>query len=184
MKQSYRMPRVFSVFAVVVGVMFFGMSAGWAQQKQSIKFAAPAANTKYTQQYAITVGDVGGHEVRIFETVRTFPKNPLIIGEVNVKEWWTRGYADYTEVSGPGTAYHTLMMENGDKIYIRTNYVAQGAVSKDGSKKGANNLVSGPITGGTGKFLGIRGLMKFSATFDHESGSNESKGEFEYWMEK
>ena len=45
-------------------------------------------------------------------------------------------------------------------------------------------LISGLITGGTGKFLGIRGMMKLAATFDLTSGFNDSKGEIEYWMEK
>lgn len=148
------------------------------------KFQAPASNTKYTQQYAIAVGDVAGHEVWLFENIRTFPKTPLVIRDVQGKEWWARGYADSTEINSPGTDYHTLMMENGDKIFIRANYVAQSAVSTDGSKKGANNLVSGWITGRTGKFHGIRGMMRLAATYDHDTGFNDSKGEIEYWMEK
>ena len=63
------------------------------------------------------------------------------------------------------------------------NFVAQSAVSADGSKKGATNLIAGPITGGTGKFLGIRGMLRFAASFDPKSGFNESKGEIDYWME-
>lgn len=171
-------------FAAIVTLMLFALSGSHAQQKQLVKFKAPATNTKYTQQHSIPVGDVVGHDIRIFENIRTFPTDPLVIGEVRVKEWWARGYTDFTETNGPGTVYHTLMMENGDKIYIRANFVALSTVSTTGSKKGANNLISGTITGGTGKFLGIRGMMKLEANFDVTSGFNDSKGEIEYWMEK
>ena len=171
-------------FASIAGLVLFGMTASWAQQRQSVKFEAPAANTKYTQQHSIPVGDVPGHDIRIFENLRTFPKDPLIIGEVRVNEWWTHGATDYTEANGLGTAYHTLLMENGDKIFIRVNFVSQSAGGGEGSKKGASNLIAGPITGGTGKFLGIRGLLRLAATFDTTTGFNDSKGEIEYWTER
>jgi hypothetical protein len=154
-----------------------------AQQKQLVKFEAPAANTKYTVQHGIPLHDAPGHDLRIFENIRTFPKDPLIIDGVTFKEWWTRGFTDYTETNGPALAYHTLVMESGDKIFVRVNFVAQSAVSAEG-KKGANNLIAGPITGGTGKFLGIRGMLRFAANFDSKTGYNDSKGEFEYWMGK
>jgi hypothetical protein len=171
-------------FGSIASLMLLGTSASWAQQRQVVKFDAPAANTKYTEQHSIPVGDVAGHDIRIFENIRTFPKDPLVIGDVRVKEWWTHGFTDFIETNGLGTAYHTLLMENGDKIFIRVNFVAQSVVSADGSKKGANNLIAGPITGGTGKFLGIRGMLRLAASFDPKSGFNESKGEIDYWMEK
>lgn len=171
-------------FATISSLMVFGTAAGWAQQRELVKFQAPAANSKYTEQHSMPVGDISGHDLRIFENLRTFPNDPLVIGEVRVKEWWTHGSTDYIESNGPGTAYHTLLMENGDKIFARVNFVAQSVLSADGARKGANNLIAGPITGGTGKFLGIRGMLRFAANFDTRSGSNDSKGEIEYWMEK
>ena len=170
-------------FTIIFSLMLFGISTSWAQQKQLVRFEAPAANTKYTEQHSIAVGDVAGHDIRIFENVRSFPKDPPVIGGVPIKEWWTHGFTDFTDTNGLGTAYHTIMMENGDKVFARVNFVAQSAVSPDG-KKGANNLIAGPITGGTGKFIGIRGMLKFAAHFDTTSGFNDSKGEIEYWMEK
>ena len=168
----------------IVALTLFGTPEVGAQQRTLVKFEAPAANTKYTEQHSIPVGDVAGHDIRIFENLRTFPNEPLVLGEVPVKEWWTRGSTDFTDANGLGTAYHTLVMENGDKIFIRVNFVAQSVPSADGSKKGANNLIAGPITGGTGKFLGIRGMLRFAANFDPKSGFNESKGEIEYWIDK
>lgn len=137
-----------SLVAAAVSLVLFGASTAWAQDKQVVKFEAPAANTKYTQQHSIPVGDVPGHDIRIFENIRTFPSVPLVIEGVRVEEWRTRGFSDFTESNGPGIAYHTLSMENGDKIYMRASFVAHSKVSTDGLKKGANNLISGPITGG------------------------------------
>ena len=181
-----RTHRGIACLCVSFASLVIGPTISFAQQPQmqSVKFDAPAANTKYTGQHSIPVGDVPGHDIRIFENFRTFPKDPLIIGEVRVKEWWTRGFTDYTDANGPGTAYHTLLMENGDKIFIRVNFVSQSAGSADGSKRGASNLIAGPITGGTGKFLGIRGLLRLAANFDTTTGFNDSKGEIEHWMEK
>ena len=37
------------------------------------------ANARYTQQHTIDVGDVPGHQVRVFEVRRTYPSNPPVI---------------------------------------------------------------------------------------------------------
>ena len=38
-------------------------SNGAAQQKRKMSWEAPAADTKYTQQLALDVGDIPGHQV-------------------------------------------------------------------------------------------------------------------------
>ena len=86
MKHSARRTAgIWSAITAIVSFMLFGISASWAQQKQLVKFEAPAANSKYTQQHSIAVGDVAGHDLRIFENLRTFPKDPLVIDQVRVK---------------------------------------------------------------------------------------------------
>ena len=160
-----------------------GSSAALAQQT-TLKFMAPTANTKYTQQHVIAAGDTPGHEVRIFEIHRTFPKDPPVIGGVRVKESWTRGLSDYVDLNGTAVAYATYVMENGDKIYTRTNVLSQNAASADGSKKGATNMTSGTFTGGTGKFVGIRGNLRTTGVFDPKAGTNQTQMEMTYWMEK
>ena len=44
-----------------------------AQEKQHVSYTVDAANSKYTQQHFIDVGDSAGHQVRSFEIHRTFP---------------------------------------------------------------------------------------------------------------
>ena len=158
--------------------------AAWAQEKQKLSFSAAAGISKYVQQHTIAAGDVPGHEVRIFELVRTFPKDGPLIGGVRVKESRAVGCSDYTDLNGPATTYTTYVMDNGDKIFTRSNIVAHAVVGADGQKKGATNLVSGPITGGTGKFMSVRGTFRNQSSFDPKTGVNQSRFDVEYWMEK
>jgi hypothetical protein len=45
-------------------------------EKQKISFRVPASSTKYTQQHVLDVGDVPGHQIRLFEIHRTFSAPP------------------------------------------------------------------------------------------------------------
>ena len=121
-----------------------------AQEKQRLSFKTSAENTKYTQQHLIEVGDVSGHQVRIYEIYRTFPNNAPVISGLAIKEQWTRALSDYTDNNGPGTTYGVYVLENGDKFFTRSALVAQST----GSGKLTASTV-GYITGGTGRLSGI-----------------------------
>ena len=96
-----------------------------AQQKQQLSFKTSAENTKYTQQHLIDVGDVPGHQVRVYELHCTFPNNAPVMNGVAIKEQWTRAISDYTDNNGPGTTYGVYVLENGDKFFTRSVLVAQ-----------------------------------------------------------
>ena len=49
------------------------ITEAFAQER--LIFDVSAENTKYTQQHIIDVGDVPGHQVRVFEIHRTYPSN-------------------------------------------------------------------------------------------------------------
>ena len=55
-------------------------------RKQQVVFTVDGANSKYTQQHVIDVGDVPGHQVRLFEVHRTYPKNPPTINGLKIVE--------------------------------------------------------------------------------------------------
>jgi hypothetical protein len=74
-----------------------------AQQKQRISYNVSAENSKYTQQHVIDVGDVPGHQVRVYEIYRSFPNNAPVINGLKVKETWTRATSDYTDGNGTST---------------------------------------------------------------------------------
>ena len=100
-----------------------------------------------------------------------------------MKELWTRGSTDFTALNGLGTSYNVYVMENGDKIYSRANFLAHATPSADG-KASLRNMSTAIITGGTGKYQGIRGVVRSETNADPKKGFNETKGEMEYWMEK
>ena len=153
-----------------------------AQDKTRLSFNIPASATKYTAQHTIPVGDVPGHEVRIFAITRTLGADAPSVGGVKVKEISSVGYSDYTDLNGPGLSYNTWTMANGDKIYMRSSIVSHNLSWTDKSKKGAENRVAGPITGGTGKFANLRGTMRNASHFDPKTGSNDSRFDLEYWV--
>jgi hypothetical protein len=147
-------------------------------RKQQVVFTAEAANSKFTQQHIIDVGDVPGHQLRLFEVHRTYPKNPPVINGINIVESWARGASDSTNNTGAAVVYHAYIAENGDKFFVQGSTVAvQG--EPDGK---LTTTAVGLITGGTGKFSGIQGLMRLSVTADNKTGENEARIELEYWF--
>jgi hypothetical protein len=150
-----------------------------AQEKQHASFKALAANSKYTQQNMIDVGDMSGHQVRVFEIHRTFPNNAPVINGVKIAEAWTRGASDFTDGNGNSTTYSVFIMENGDKFFTRAALVAQSI----GPGK-FTTTAAGTITGGTGKFAGIKGLFRTTGTAEPRVGVNDNQYDIEYWMEK
>ncbi|HTS51690.1 MAG TPA: hypothetical protein VMH26_00290 [Burkholderiales bacterium] len=172
------------VLAVITGAALtvFGMSEGWAQEKHKISYKLSADISKYTQQHVIDVGDVPGHQVRINEIHRTYPKDLVTFQGVRAVEEWDRGYSDYTDTNGRAWGYGIYFLENGDKIFTRLDGTSQTLVNPDGSKKSTYTGVW-TLTGGTGKFRGIRGMLRVTIIFDTKAGLNEGQVEGEYWME-
>jgi len=161
----------------LIGLCATGIAA--AQEKQRVSFKASAENSKYTQQLFIDVGDAPGHQVRVYELRRTFPSNPPLINGMKLVEQWSRGTSDYTDGNGTNTTYQVWVLENGDKFFARISLIAQSAGS------GKSSLTSvGPITGGTGKFAGIHGMLRQVGMADPKAGLAETQTEIEYWMEK
>ena len=151
-----------------------------AQQKQQLVFKVGAENTKYTQQHAIDVGDIPGHQVRLFELRRTYPNNAPVINGMKVAESWTRGITDYTNNNGSAITYGAYVLENGDQFFTRGSLVA---VQGPGSSKLTATTV-GVITSGTGRLAGIQGIVRTMTSADPKAGVNETQIEIEYLMAK
>ena len=174
--------RVVLVTATVSG-MILGASVGWAQaqQKSTISFQAPAENTKYTQQHSIDVGDIPGHQIRIFENHRTFPNDPPVFSGVSVKEFVTRAATDLVANDGRVSGYVVFILSNGDKLFGRLEGTVQGTVGEPNGRRTARANIT--LTGGTGKFRGIRGTLQQSSVAEPSKGFNEGKFEGVYWIE-
>jgi hypothetical protein len=151
-----------------------------AQEKQQVSFSTPAENTKYTEKTeTIELGDVPNHILRVFELHRAYPNNAPVINGAKVVESWTRGTGDRIDGVGPITQYVMYIMENGEKVFARMD----GIVETDSSGKGTATI-AGRISGGTGKFAAIRGLVREVAKFDLKSASNENRTDIEYSVGK
>ena len=86
---------------------------------------------------------------------------------------------DFVELNGQAIGYVTLEMENGDKIFSKGGYTSQSY--GDGNLQ---LMQATHITGGTGKFLGIRGLLRSTSGGNPKAGTNTEKLDLEYWMMK
>ena len=64
-----------------------------AQERCKISEDAPAG--KYTQQHVLDIGDVSGHQIRIYELHRTYANDKPNCENLKRTESWTRGYSDY-----------------------------------------------------------------------------------------
>jgi hypothetical protein len=146
--------------------------------QQRLVFKASAENTRYTQQHTIDVGDVPGHQVRLFEIHRTYASNAPVINGMKIVESWTRGVSDYTSNNGEGTTYGVYVLENGDKFFTRSSLIAV-------QSPGAGNLTAttvGPITGGTGTLARINGMARTATSANPQAGTIETQFDVEYWL--
>jgi hypothetical protein len=155
------------------------LSAGnaLAQEKQKVSYKVSEQDSKYTQQLVIDVGDVPGHQVRVFEIHRMFSADAPMINGIKLKETWTRGVSDYTNYNGPSGSYAIYLFENGDRFFVRNTTLGQ----QSAAGKRANISV-GQITGGTGKFAGIQGMTRGSGLADPKAGQTATEVEVEYWF--
>jgi hypothetical protein len=74
-------------------------------------------------------------------------------------------------------------LENGDKIFSRNTILTHTSVGADGGRRTSFTSVT-TLTGGTGKFTGIRGTLRGSGFTDLKSGTSGTETQGEYWFEK
>jgi hypothetical protein len=155
----------------------------WAQDKHRYFFKAPPGVTKYTQQHALDVGDMPGHQLRVYELYTKYTGEAPVYDGVKVVEAWGRGSSDYTNGSGRSTVYTVSLLENGDRIFSTSEVLLHTVVTPDGSRQSRFNSVV-TLTGGTGRFKGIRGTLRGTGLTDFKTGTSDSQAEGEYWIEK
>jgi hypothetical protein len=174
-----KLSAAFHVSAITAAALTLSFTGAAAQQTQHVSFKAPAENSKYTEQHVIDVGDVPGHQVRVYEIHRTYPTNPPVINGLKLTDTWTRATSDYINGMGTGNNYAVYVVENGDKFFVHSTLVAQ---SSGGGKLTAT--VSGVITGGTGKLAGISGTVQSVTQADPKAGFNENQSDIDYAIGK
>ncbi len=160
----------------------FVQSICWAQERHVVSFNAPASSTKFTQQHFIDVGDVPDHQLRVFELQRVYGADAPLVEGVRLREAWIHGMSDYTELNGLGIGYATYVMNNGDKIFAQGHFLAHRQANS--GQTVLKNMTELTVTGGTGRFLGIRGFVRAETVSDNTAGINQNNSEMEYWMQK
>jgi hypothetical protein len=168
--------------ALVLAALGFPGTNASAQEKQKYLFKTPAGVSQYVQQHAIDVGDVPGHQVRVYEIHSTYANEAPAYDGMKVKEGWTRAISDYTDGNGRSSGYGVALLENGDKIFSRFELTTQTAVASDGSKTTRSYSVA-TLTGGTGKFKGIHGTLRGMTDTDFKNLAG-AVTEGEYWIER
>lgn len=170
--------------AVPVGMVLALLAIPTVSAQEHCKMSwEPPADTKYTQQHVIDVGDVPGHQVRIFEIHTVYSNDKPNCEGLKRTESWARGYSDYIDRNGRNWGYFVTTLENGDNIYGEWTGTAQTVIAADGSKKSTSVNVT-RWTGGTGKYLAVRALGRDRSVFDLDKGVNQTSSETEYWFQK
>jgi hypothetical protein len=154
-----------------------------AQERFPVGYRSSAAETQYLQQHAVEVGDIPGHKVRIYEISRTFQNSAPKFRGVVANTEYNRGFSDYTDVNGRNWGYGRFQLESGDKVFTRWEGTSSSALKPDGTRQNTSHSVM-IITGGTGAFIGIRGMLKNTSAFDPATGMNASNVNGEYWFEQ
>jgi hypothetical protein len=159
-----------------------GSGEAFAQQEHKFSFKAPPGTSKFTQTHTLEVGDVPGHQMRIAEMQSKYPGEAPVYAGAKVTEARTVLVSDYTDGSGNAITYSVATLENGDKIDQSATVMAHTSVGADGARRTSFTSVV-TLTGGTGKFKGIRGTLRGSGFSDMKTGTSGTVTEGEYWFE-
>jgi hypothetical protein len=166
-----------TAIALAAALTLCAATGAWAQQKQKVSYKVGAENTKYPYRHVLEVGDRPGHTISLYEIHRVFGANAPVINGVKLKETWTRGTSDYLDNNGLSTNYQVFVGENGDRFFAASRTMGHADAT------GKRTTVSvGEITGGTGKFAGMRGMTRAQGASDGKRGFNETSTEIEYWF--
>jgi hypothetical protein len=177
------MKRAALVTVLTSFMITFVTTDGWTQEKKKYSFITPPGIAKYTKTHIIDVGDVPNHQLRIFELQTIYTDKAPEFDGVKVKERVSRAFSDYIDGSGTATGYAINVLENGDKVFERLTIQAHTVAAADGSKKLGYRSVT-TLTGGTGRFIGIRGTLLGGGGSDLKTGISDAWTEGEYWFEK
>lgn len=160
-----------------------GTAAGLAQEKCKRILDNSGAESKYTQQHVMDVGDIPGHQIRIFELHRVYSSDQKNCEGLKRTEELSHGYSDYIDGNGRAWGYTVITFDNGDEIFGQFAGTSLVAVAEDG-KKQRTYVGSTRYTGGTGIYLGVRGITRAKVSFDLVANVNVSESEEEYWISK
>ena len=170
-----------TVVRAVAALAVLAASATFAQQKQKLSYKVQSSMSSYTQQHVIDVGDVPGHQIRVYEVRYSFAADGPAFDGVKVTDAWSRATSDYVDGTGNSSGYTVYNLQNGEKVFGHYALVTQTSVGADGAKKATFSTVT-TLNGGTGRFRGIRGTLRTNGATDFKAGPS-SQTDGEYWID-
>jgi hypothetical protein len=176
------MRKAHGISALILCTAFFLVPAS-AQERCKVDDTGIGVTTKYTQQHALDVGDVPGHQIRVAQLHTTFTDPKPNCEGLKPTESENFVSTDYTDRNGTLHGYLVTTYDNGDKIFQRQEGVSQTITNADGSKSSTLYAVV-KYVGGTGKYKSIQGMARTTAAFDPVKNHVEAHTEGEYWIEK
>lgn len=154
-----------------------------AQEKHKYFFKPPPNSSRYAETHLMDVGDVPGHQVRLAEVQTKYSGDAPSFDGVKVVSIRTVLVSDYTDGTGRAFSYGVQTLETGEKVYLRTDIMTHSSAGADG-KRTMNYSSVATLTGGTGRFKGIRGTLRSTGGTDLKTGTSGVQTEGEYWFEK
>lgn len=174
--RNNRSPRLLALAAMSVLGLTMSASAV-AQQRMAFSYSAPA-QSKYTEQHVLDVGDMPGHQIRVGTISTKYSNDAPVFDGVKESEATSWVTSDYINGNGRFTQYVVVQMESGDKIY----QTVEGQLQTSAGKATYSTVTT--LRGGTGKFASIRGLIRGSGVADFKTGPSANPSVGEYWFEK
>ncbi len=153
-----------------------------AQQIQRVD-VSPPQSSRYVKEHIIDAGDAPGHQLRIVEIEKSYSENHPVVGGIKITQVRQWAFTNYTNGVGPVIYFETWSDEKGNRFYVEGTAETESQLTATGSKRGTSGG-SGRITGGTGKFATIQGILAGRTEFDSDpiNGYNRNKGRIEYWF--
>jgi len=175
------MKAMLRVLLVTTSFLLVVISAD-AQERHKFFFKAPSGQAQYTQRHVVDVGDVPGHQISVSEMHAKYTKEaPVFDGVREIEDIWST-QSDLVSGNGRSWGFGVILLENGDKLFMRTENVLQSTAAPDGARQisliGVNTYI-----GGTGKFKGMRGTLKSTSSTDLKTGLGDTVVEGEWWIE-
>lgn len=135
---------------------------------------------KYVEQKSIVVNDVDGHIIRIFKTETKHKNSKANCENLKVVKTDFFGISDYIFKNGTVTGYSIATYDDGSKIFSVLDGIAH--TPKDQKKNGIVSLTIN-ITGGTGKYKGVKGYGTGRTEFNPETGYSSGSTSTSYFLE-
>jgi hypothetical protein len=113
--------------------------------------------------------------VRLFEIHRTYPANQPVVNGTKL--------VNGGRVAAPTISTNSVTPMGSTFSRTATSLHSMSLVAQSAPGKLTNSVV-GTITGGTGKLVGMQGVVRSTGSAEPKAGVNETQTDIDYWFNK